>query len=339
MNAIAGCYLCRDECAPLTDEHIFPETAGGTITRGILCKPCNNGLGRWVDAPYLSQKHIQLARAVHGIKGKRGDIPRPFPDEYMPDGTSDGTRITIAGDFSLRVIPNKPSVAVTADGEIKLALSMDHRDRHKIPKVIRTTLTRFFKTPEGKSLLWCVGEQESAVLRTIERATLTESETSQIEVSPRAQWSIDLQALFVEHVKVLFEVFCIEFGSLFLNSTEGERIRVFLHAASRHELAEWSLDTKSAEIGIIAGIPPELTSILAVLGVGEVNTNHLVLLSPSCGIVSMFGMGATLHSESIHSSQKSFWEPKLYLNSINGGRSGVFRLSELMHRQKIRPGE
>jgi hypothetical protein len=332
MNAIAGCYLCGNEYLPLTDEHIFPEAAGGTIARRILCKPCNDGLGLWVDAPYLSQKHIQLGRATYGIKGKRGDLPRPFPDEYVPDGITDGTRITIAGDFSSRVIPTKPIVKVTKDGEITLSLSMDHQDRHRIPKVIRTTLTRFFRTAEGKSLLWSVEEQEKAVLRTIDRALLTESRTTPIEVSLHGQWSIDLQALFVEHVKVLFEVCCIEFGNSFLKTPEGERIKTFLYMASRNEQPEWSLETKPAELGIADGVPPELSSILKALRVIDIQTNHLVLLSPTGGIVSMFGMGATLHSESLHKSRTSFWEPRLYLNSINGGRSGVFRLSELMHR-------
>lgn len=332
MNAIAGCYLCGNEGLPLTDEHIFPEAAGGTIARRILCKPCNDGLGLWVDAPYLAQKHIQLGRAVHKIKGKSGDLPRPFPDEYVPDGSSDGTRITIAGDFSSRVIPTKPIVNVTKDGEISLALSMDYQDKHRTPKVIRTTLTRFFRTSEGKSLLWSAEKQEKAILQTIDRALLTKSKVTPIQVSLHGQWSIDLLALYTEHVKILFEVCCIEFGNSFLKTQEGERIRAFLYMASRNKLPEWSLETKPAELGIAAEVPPELNSILAVLRVSDIHTNHLVLLSPTGGVVSMFGMGATLHSESLHSSRTSFFEPKLYLNSINGGRSGVFRLSELIHQ-------
>jgi hypothetical protein len=54
------CILCLAE-APLTKEHIIPDQVGGKLTACFLCKPCNDRLGRTVEAEVKKSPLIRLA--------------------------------------------------------------------------------------------------------------------------------------------------------------------------------------------------------------------------------------------------------------------------------------
>ncbi|MGN0927221.1 HNH endonuclease [Ectopseudomonas mendocina] len=164
------CILCLESSEPLTEEHIFPEAAGGSISKYLLCKTCNNKLGHWVDAPYVDQKLIQLARAAHKVQGKTGKIPQPFSDTYTIDDSEYELKIKLDSNFAPRVVPQAPRVWITESGEIGLSLSRDARDMKEIPKIIRTTLSRFFKSEDGMQLGWSEEEKERAIQRSVEGA-------------------------------------------------------------------------------------------------------------------------------------------------------------------------
>jgi|SRR5579862_677363 len=328
------CILCLDTTQPLTAEHIFPEAAGGTISRYLLCKPCNDKLGRFVDAHYLEQKHIQLARVVYKIQGKTGKIPQPFSDTYSVDGGESQTRIKLDENFAPRVVPEAPEVWVTKTGDIGFRLFRDVRDRKDIPKIIRTVLSRFFKSDDGKNLKWSEEKQESSIQKAIEEANKIEPKLQQIQSSLGANWTIDKTALFVEYVKVLYEVCCIEFGPNFIGVPSAERLRKFLLSICTEEPAEWDLEETAKRLNVSA--LPDPSDFVKRLTNSNPHTYHVAVAMPSGAACSMLGMGAVFGADDMVKSTSSDFGVKVYLSSVSGDRSGVFTLLELLAKSRGR---
>ena len=78
------CIFCKEEKSAdqFSDEHVFPETIGGSFHIYTVCKDCNSTLGREVD-PKLSE-HIFVIpiRYCLGLLGKKGRI-RPLKGELL----------------------------------------------------------------------------------------------------------------------------------------------------------------------------------------------------------------------------------------------------------------
>jgi len=89
----------------LTAEHLFPEAIGGRIKARILCQSCNSRLGRYIDAPFLKQKNIELARAAHRLAGRNGKVPQPFSDIYTYDTPKGVLKFKLDENFSHKTIP------------------------------------------------------------------------------------------------------------------------------------------------------------------------------------------------------------------------------------------
>jgi hypothetical protein len=54
------CIICTNEFEKLTNEHIFPESMGGSIITKNVCKSCHSKLGQEVDcivATFLCNCH------------------------------------------------------------------------------------------------------------------------------------------------------------------------------------------------------------------------------------------------------------------------------------------
>lgn len=324
------CILCLESSKPLTEEHIFPEAAGGSISKYLLCKTCNDKLGHSVDAPYVDQKHIQLARATYKIQGKVGKIPQPFSDTYSIDDSETELKIKLDSNFAPRVVPQAPKVWITEDGEIGLSLSRDVRDMKKIPTVIRTTLSRFFKSEDGMQLGWSEEEKERAIQRSIEGAKQVTPKSERIQPSLRVRWTIDLKALFVEHVKVIYEICCIEFGNHFRDSASGQRLRTFLLARCADTPEPWEWLEVAKHLNVAPNVPPELDGFVKHLTNNNQHAYHVAVVMPSGVVCSMLGMGAVFHTKDLERISAASDVAKVYLSSINGGKSGIFTLGELL---------
>jgi hypothetical protein len=146
------CVLCLDDKLPLSEEHIFPESAGGRLKKSILCKTCNEKLGNSIDGPFLDLKHIQLARSILQISSKKsGYIPIPFESIYTADGINGPIKIKLDNNFHPVAVPQKPEVNVNSVGEIVISLSLDAEYSKDIPKIVKTSLSRFFRKDDGKN--------------------------------------------------------------------------------------------------------------------------------------------------------------------------------------------
>lgn len=327
---IDTCILCLRSSEPLTEEHIFPEAAGGCISKHLLCKTCNDKLGHWVDAPFVDQKHIQLARAIYKIKGKTGKVPQPFSDTYSIDKSESTLKIKLDSNFAPRVVPKAPRVWITENGEIGLSLSRDVRDMKDIPKVIRTTLSRFFKSEDGVQLGWSEEEKESAIQRSIAGAKQVPPKSEQIQTSLSGSWTIDLKAMFVEHVKVIYEICCFEFGNRFRDSESGQRLRTFLLAQCTDVPVPWDWIEVARHLNVAPQVPPDLDGCINHLTKNNQNTYHVAVVTPTSVVCSMLGMGAVFHTKDLERIAAASDVAKVYMSSINGGKSGIFTLAELL---------
>lgn len=324
------CILCLESTESLTVEHIFPEAAGGSISKYLLCKSCNDKLGHWVDAPYVGQKHIQLARATYKIQGKTGKVPHPFSDTYSFDGSETTLKIKLDSNFAPRVVPQAPRVWITESGEIGLSLCRDVKDMKDIPKVIRTTLSRFFKSEDGVGLGWSEEEKEKVIQRLIEEAKQISPKSEHIKSSLGGSWTIDLKALFVEHVKVIYEICCFEFGNQFRDSASGQRLRTFLLAQCTDTPEPWELIEVAKHLSVAPQVPPPLDGFIKYLTNDAPYTYHVAVIAPSGVVCSMLGMGAVFHTNELERLAAASDVAKVYLSSINSGKSGIFTLEDLL---------
>lgn len=326
------CILCLEASKPLTEEHIFPEAAGGSISKRLLCKPCNDKLGRWVDAPYVSQKHIQLARAVYRIRGKKGSIPQPFSDTYTIENLESTLKVKLDSNFAPVILPQAPRVSITEHGEISLSFSRDAKDIKEIPKIISTTLLRFFSSEEGRRLNWSEEQKNNAIQRSIEEAKQISPKSEQIQTTLMGSWTIDLKALFAEHVKVIYEISCCEFGDHFRECTSAQRLREFLQAQCTENPEHWDLIDTAKNLNIAPQIPSALNDFIKHLTDNDPYIYHVAVVTGTGVFCSMLGMGAVFHAKDFKPVAAASDVAKVYLSGINGGKSGVFTLGELLKK-------
>jgi hypothetical protein len=79
MFTCIRCMLTLDD-GKRSEEHVFPESIGGSLTLTELCKACNDEWGHSVDVHLVEHLYCQIARFHHQLPGKSGDIPNPFKE-------------------------------------------------------------------------------------------------------------------------------------------------------------------------------------------------------------------------------------------------------------------
>lgn len=318
---ITGCILCEDPNAELTDEHIFPLNAGGSLHARILCKDCNSILGTYVDGPYLRQKHIELARMAYKIKGRARAIPQPLSGVHEVQGNRGPMQI--AG--KAIVVGSAPTVRPIKEG-IELTVHVDATERKNLPVIIRSKLERHFQSAEGQAQGWTPEQQENVIRNVIAEAEATPTETDHTPFNIRGTWSICLKAGFIEHVKVLYEVACLEFGMAFFQSKEGKKLRTFLREQCRAD-AHFDLESAARELGVVPILSDEIVALLDHLTDGSRYATHLVIAVRGGLVCSMFGSGAILSLDGFALNDD---DSKVYFNKVNG-RCQVMPFPELLH--------
>lgn len=321
------CILCLNTDAPLTEEHVFPEAAGGTISRYLLCKVCNSKVGQFIDAPYLRQKPIELVRAVHRIPGKSGYIPQPFSDVHSIERNGRQIKVRLDQAFAPRVVPAAPKIWMTEEGHIAIQISRDEKDKDQIPIIIRTALTRFFKSEQGQRLGWSTTDQEQVIHRSVENASAIEPTSERLEIPLNGRWEVDLKALFAEHVKVIYEVCCLELGGKFMGSDAAERIRKFLLAHCINDSEDWDYEATARWLDVAPYLTSELSAHINHLTEGKKDTYHVAMLTPKGVMCSMLGLGAVFSFRQLAEMRLSDNDAVAYLCGINGGESGVYSLA------------
>jgi hypothetical protein len=76
-----GCLYCLSPEGPFKgNEHIVPRVFGDNtedliLPPGVVCDPCNNFLGRQVDAPFTDRPDVFLTRAIERLRPREGGAP------------------------------------------------------------------------------------------------------------------------------------------------------------------------------------------------------------------------------------------------------------------------
>lgn len=325
---IKFCVLCLSTESGLTDEHIFPESLGGRIHYSILCADCNSSVGRKIDAPFLEQKNVQLARSAFQISGKTGKVPQPFSETYSAEMDGVATKFKIKSDFSASIVPGAPEIEVTKDGLIAIKLNRDAEFSHQIPKILETSLRRFFASEEGAALGWSLSEQENAIRTSIESASKVEPIKTKISTKISGIWDIDLRRLFAEHVKIIYEIACIETLGAFSRMPQGEKIRTFLYDLAKTSLQPtWTLEEKATELKIAPILPEHLTDFMEKITKQQAHTYCMAIVCKEGVIVNTLGFGAMMHIVQFRAEEDGV---KIYFNSIKDGGHGVHDLSNFI---------
>lgn len=140
MKANIKCIFCLNE-RPGSEEHIFPDSIGGSLIINNVCKVCNEQIGRNVDSHLVNHLLMQFARLTKKIKGKTGKIPNPLGKGFLK-GENDVElhyRFDEGGNpNSLYVVPKQKELE---DGKV-LQFSLDISDQDKLASIVNKTLKR-----------------------------------------------------------------------------------------------------------------------------------------------------------------------------------------------------
>lgn len=68
------CFFCLEDRPP-SDEHVFALAIGGNYVTRRVCKPCNDLLGREVDARLVNHPLIAFRRSQLSLAGNSGKVP------------------------------------------------------------------------------------------------------------------------------------------------------------------------------------------------------------------------------------------------------------------------
>ncbi len=136
------CIFCLKE-KPSSLEHIFPSAIGGTIITDRVCRDCNSILGSRVDAALSDALLIRLRRAKLGLAGNSGVVPHwseLFTGKVkLANSTGDRVQTTfdqVSGKLNHRLL-YRANDFVTPEGKKVQQITLDIRDKDKIPTIIR----------------------------------------------------------------------------------------------------------------------------------------------------------------------------------------------------------
>jgi len=138
------CIICKTEKPSeyFTEEHIFPESIGGTLTLNSVCKECNDFLGHSVDSHLVNHFIVELARSNLKISGKTNKIPNPLEQGTLTDDPLQQVKYRCDQDgepIGLYIV-TKFQGDIIKDGGIKI--TVDKTDRDKLPSMIDKMLKR-----------------------------------------------------------------------------------------------------------------------------------------------------------------------------------------------------
>ncbi|MGR6342355.1 HNH endonuclease [Priestia megaterium] len=204
------CIICKQLKENLTEEHIFPDAIGGTLTLKNVCKECNNKLGHSVDHHLVDNWFIQAERLSLKLRGKSGKLPNPLGNGVLKENPKQKVRYHFNSDGNPRevyLVPHIEKETKDDDTEI-IKISIDRKDKDKLPGIINKISKRY-----GKPEL----SYEQIEKQVHEETILTPS----IEM----QLTMDIVQYKRAILKIAYELAYYWLGDEYFNDSIGERIR------------------------------------------------------------------------------------------------------------------
>lgn len=204
------CIFCLQEKLP-SDEHVIPDSIGGTIHIKEVCHECNSDLSRLVDNPFANSYLIKLARFTHSLGGKRDIVPFPFGGI----GTIDtGQNISLDREF-IPHLRRDLNISKLPGGGLNVQFNADASDKIDFSVMLGKPLRKAVidNYPD------CPQEQLDAFISNIveqAKAQPTVSEQKYI----KQPWSIQLDDLLFEYMKIAYEMWFRSFGYMWVENSE-----------------------------------------------------------------------------------------------------------------------
>jgi len=263
------CILCRNE-RELTEEHIVPDCIGGTLKSKLLCKDCNSVLGSTIDGSFTSTLLVQLPRQSLQIPGKSGKVPNPFAN--FGSATHDSRELSIRLDEKFKPYVKPVVTEQRTDQGLEISITIDKEDEGDLESILQKKITRYYRSqgmPEDE-----LQAKVAQAIQDAKKAAIAVSHQPTINYS----FSIDLNVLVLEIVKIAYEIAALEFGEAYVtDSPVAETPR----CALRHQRRE----------GISGGIGLNFGPLNAVLPGRD--AHYVILLHNTC-IVSIFGVTSVI---------------------------------------------
>lgn len=202
------CIICKKERKKFSEEHIFPESIGGSLIINSVCKSCNDKLGRNVDSHLVNNKLIEFERMNLGIAGKKGKIPNPLKKGFLSDDPSQEVHIDLFdNNFSkLYCVPNVKKKK-KEDGSTEISITVDQTDEDKISNIIKKIKKR----------------------NEISAEEVKKESKREISENPKitTKFTINIFEYQRAIVKIAYELGYYCFGNEYLNDKTGEMLRKF----------------------------------------------------------------------------------------------------------------
>ncbi|MFL0194177.1 HNH endonuclease [Clostridium sp. WILCCON 0269] len=134
------CIICKNERTVdiFSEEHVFPDSIGGTLIIKCVCKECNDKLGSSVDNHLVNHFLIQAQRQLLKIRGKTGKIPNPLEKARLSSDLSQEVRYYFdktGVPKGLYIVP-KIRRTINDDGMESVNIKIDKKDKDKLPSII-----------------------------------------------------------------------------------------------------------------------------------------------------------------------------------------------------------
>lgn len=203
------CVLCLRQLAEgeRTAEHVFPEAIGGVVVLNDMCKPCNDRLGRTVDAALVDHVLLKMKRARFGLAGKTGHVPTPLASGTLADGPVRRVRRDPASG-GLKVETQK-TIEPLGPGSERVTIVVDRADEARIPGILQRIRER--------------AERDGRAVGPFERR-----DEHIEEPTVRYEIDVDLESWIGGLMKIIYELACLEFGPKYLSDPWAERYRTLL---------------------------------------------------------------------------------------------------------------
>jgi hypothetical protein len=264
------CIFCLSDKPP-SDEHVIPESVGGTLRIQEVCRECNSKLSELVDNPFANCSLIQLARFNHSLGGKRGKVPFPFGGV----GTLDtGQRVSLDRDFNPHV-KRGLDIQKGVDG-LKVNFIADASDKDKLEQMLgaplRKALAIEFPT-------WTTEKLDVEIAKVIAAAR---AQNPVKDYNPiKKQWQVGLDDLLFEFLKISYELW----------------FRIFRYSWVENSLAAHNIRAAVLGRDNRLAIRGQLFSEPLSLPLSDPAKNHcIVLLNGSCAI-RLFNICCTVECE------------------------------------------
>lgn len=212
------CIICYNdfEDKEKSEEHIFPESIGGTVTIYNVCTKCNSHLGGFVDSHLVNNWFIQSQRLFLKLPGKKGEIPNPLENGVLVDDPTQKIKYFIKNGIpeSLYLLPNF-KYGIDENGNRTLNIILDQSEENKIDEILKKMKERAAKK----------GEKVDFKLNKIVKGTHSQPTVTTELKFDLINWQRAL-------IKIAYELVVRHYESEFINTRIAEKIRELLSKES-----------------------------------------------------------------------------------------------------------